>query len=254
MEHLRISTMTQVASLSTHISLKDLYEGVTPNPKISYLGFGHECKGDLKTSTKKQKAKEKEKDTVKPKRRYFFNQVTLHIVLDKTINMKVFNNGGIQMTGLKSSEQGHRAIETFISEIVKLTTCASIFLDTSVPVRTMSKLVMINSDFDIGCEINREVLHREIIGAGYYSSYDPGIYPGVNMKYYFNPSQSDGVCRCQGMCDGKGHNGYCKKITIAIFKSGKIIITGGQTMQHIHIAYTFITRFIRERQELIEIG
>ena len=33
----------------------------------------------------------------------FFNQATLHILLNKIINVKVFNNGKIQMTGLKEN-------------------------------------------------------------------------------------------------------------------------------------------------------
>jgi TATA-box binding protein (TBP) (component of TFIID and TFIIIB) len=52
-----------------------------------------------------------------------------------------------------------------------------------------------------------------------------------------------------GICDGKGHNGACKKITIAVFKSGKIIITGGQTMEHIHTAHEFICGFILARKD-----
>ena len=62
-------------------------------------------------------------------------------------------------------------------------------------------MVLINSDFDIGYEINREVLHREIVDAGVYSSYEPCIYPGVNAKYYWNEDYFDngkpGVCMCK---------------------------------------------------------
>lgn len=246
MDTLRISTMTQVANISTNISLQDLYEGLEINEKISYIGFGYDMKG---ISTKK---KVSEEDKGK-RRRYFFNQVTLHIVLDKIINMKVFNNGGIQMTGLKSEAQGGLAIHTLISEVSQSATRDRIFLDMELPSLTMTKMVMINSDFDIGFQVDRETLHREIIKMGYYSSYEPVIYPGVNIKYYHNTNQNNGICQCEGPCDGKGKDGYCKKITVAVFKSGKIIITGGQTMGHIHTAYAFITKFILDRKEHIKI-
>lgn len=245
MENLRISTMTQVATISTSIVLETLFQGLPIGPNISYIAHGYITKGDLK--------KKKKKVANDNRKHYFFNQVTLHIVLDKVINMKVFNNGGIQMTGLKSEGQGQRAIQTFLSEASKIPNISEIFVDTIIPTIVRKKMVMINSDFDIGFHIDREVLHREIIRQGYYSSYEPVIYPGVNIKYYHNTNQTNGICVCEGACDGKGHEGFCKKITVAVFKSGKIIITGGQSTGHILKAYEFITEFIGERKELIEI-
>ena len=43
--------------------------------------------------------------------------------------------------------------------------------------------------------------------------------------------------------NGKGSglfNEDCKKITIAVFKSGKIIITGGKNIEQVNIVYNFI--------------
>lgn len=243
MENLRISTMTQVATISTNIALDPLFQDLQIGSKISYIAHGYNTKGNSK----------KKKVVKDGRKHYFFNQVTLHIVLDKVINMKVFNNGGIQMTGLKSEEQGLLAIQTFLSEASRLENISEIFVDTTCPSLIRKKMVMINSDFDIGFQIDREVLHREIIQKGYYSSYEPVIYPGVNIKYYHNTIQNNGICTCEGVCDGKGHDGFCKKITVAVFKSGKIIITGGQSVEHIENAYEFITTFIREREELLKI-
>jgi len=244
MENLRISTMTQIATISTSIVLDTLFQGLPIGPNISYIAHGYITKGDLK--------KKKKKVVNDNRKHYFFNQVTLHIVLDKVINMKVFNNGGIQMTGLKSEGQGERAIQTFLSEASKIPNISEIFVDTILPTIVRKKMVMINSDFDIEFQIDREVLHREIIRQGYYSSYEPVIYPGVNIKYYYNLGRQDtGICDCPGPCDGKGHDGTCKKITIAVFNSGKIIITGAQGLDHIHTAHKFITGFIHQHEEFI---
>ena len=52
---------------------------------------------------------------------------------------------------------------------------------------------------------------------------------GVNIKYYFNQSTNHGICQCSQMCSGKGcglGDGQCKRITILIFMSGEVIITG----------------------------
>ena len=74
------------------------------------------------------------------------------------------------------------------------------------------------------------------------------MYPGVNIKYYFNSiNNHNGVCKCINKCNGKGKN-CCKKITIAVFNSGKIIITGGQSYEHLNIAYDFINQIINNNK------
>ena len=96
------------------------------------------------------------------------------------------------------------------------------------------------------------MLHRLIVDYGYYSSYEPCTYPGVNIKYYYNPIRNNfGICDCENPCNGKGKENTCKKITIAVFKSGKIIITGGRNKQNINSAYQFITEFINENKDKI---
>ncbi len=97
----------------------------------------------------------------------------------------------------------------------------------------------------------------EIIKAGYYSSFESCIYPGVNIKYYFNNTQNNGICCCNRVCNGKGigdSDGNCKKITIAVFKSGKIIITGAKTTDQLVISYNFISSFINSRKELFQLN
>ena len=119
------------------------------------------------------------------------------------------------------------------------------------------EIVLINSDFDFKIgddyEIDRETLHREIINAGLYSSYEPCIYPGVNIKYFINENITNGICNCNLLCDGKGRangDGKCKKVTVAVFMSGKTIITGAQNKDQLVKAYNFISTFINERNEL----
>ena len=165
------------------------------------------------------------------------------------MNVKLFNNGNIQITGLKKTEQG----KNLVNELIEY------FQDFGVFTKEVDiideKLVLINSDFDMKFEINRERLHNEIINAGIYSSYEPCIYPGVNIKYFINTNNWDGICCCENRCDGKGRadgDGDCKKVTIAVFKSGKIIITGAQNTDQLETAYYFITEFINERKEVIQ--
>ena len=88
-----------------------------------------------------------------------------------------------------------------------------------------------------------------------YSSYEPCIYPGVNIKYYINTNNCDGICNCSKMCSGKGDangDGDCKKVTVAIFQSGKIISTGAQNYSQIKEAYLFMNRVLDDNYELIK--
>lgn len=120
--------------------------------------------------------------------------------------------------------------------------------------------VLINSDFNINFKIKRNILHS-ILRDNYHivSRYEPGIYPGVNNKYYWNEKNlhtpTEGRCVCSKICDGKGNGngeGDCKKITIAAFQSGSVIITGAKNMRHINDAYRFINQVIKDNFDLIQ--
>ena len=242
MEHLRISTITCILQISSDINLKKIYDSVPITEYIPFIEYGSDNipKGFSKKMLRKKRKKKKKKS--------FYNQSTIHVVHDgKIMNVKLFNNGKIQITGLKNVHQGPVLIQTLIEYLQDLS-----ILDYDTFLMN-HKLVLINSDFDIGYEINREVLHREIIESGVYSSYEPCIYPGVNIKYFMNTNNFDGICNCLEMCNGKGRadgDGDCKKVTIAVFKSGKIIITGGQNTDQLETSYRFIKNFIDERKEL----
>jgi len=171
---------------------------------------------------------------------------------DKIVNVKLFNNGKIQMTGLKYEDHGSKVLQTLIPIIKDLDNKnENKICNHSDIIYSPMNIVLINSDFDIGYKVKRDILHKEIIDAGMYSSYEPCIYPGVNIKYFFNSNQGNGICKCMSMCTGKGDgcsDGGCKKITVAVFKSGKIIITGARSREHLELSYYFITRFMNSRK------
>ncbi len=243
MDHLRISTITSILQISDDIDLENIYKSVPITDYIPFIEYGanNVPKGFSKKLLRKKRKKTKKK--------IFYNQATIHVVHDnKIMNVKLFNNGKIQITGLKKEDQGHLLVKDLIEYFKDI----NVFEDDIYLVN--HKLVLINSDFDIGYEINREILQREIIDYGIYSSYEPCIYPGVNIKYFINVNNSDGICCCESICNGKGRadgDGNCKKVTIAVFKSGKIIITGGQNTKQLESAYYFIHNFINERKEIL---
>ena len=78
--------------------------------------------------------------------------------------MKLFNNGKLQITGLKYVEQPRELVE----ELIEYFTDFDMFDITEnedIEINDI-RLVLINSDFSLPIEINREILHREIIDWG----------------------------------------------------------------------------------------
>lgn len=240
--NLRVSTMTLISDLNTVIDLNDLYENVEANDRIKYIEHGVNNKGINHKNSKSRKNE---------KKKFFYNQITAHIFEEKIINVKIFNNGKIQMTGVKNINQGENVLKILIDTIKNI---PDDILDKIITNKLLHsnpmEVALINSDFDCGFKIKREILHRKIIEKGYYSSFEPTIYPGVNIKYYFNKEkQNNGICNCKSQCNGRGKNGFCKKITVAVFNSGKIIITGGQSYEQLNKAYEFIDDILKNSKE-----
>jgi len=238
---LRISTMTACAELKSNINLSKLYEHTDISDFIKYAENGdNNYKGFAKKNTKK-KRKEKSKRT-------FFNQVTFHCYYDdKIINVKFFNNGKIQMTGLKYEEQG---MNLFNHKLINLIKDYKDTFDNDDFTIYNYRIVLINSDFALSSDVNRDLLQDKLVEHGYYSTYEPCVYPGVNIKYYFNSNNCDGICKCKGVCIGKGGadgDADCKRVTIAVFKAGKIIITGAKYREQLYICQKFITDFINNK-------
>ena len=252
MDNLRISTMTAISSLNSEINLDHLFKNIKINSLVSYIQHG--SLGNKGASSKnKRKSRNPDKQ-----RKSFFNQVTLHVFCEKNVNVKLFNNGKIQMTGLKYEEHGEKVLDLLIPYLQSIDSDIDEhkILQTRCITYTPMDTVLINSDFFLGYPIKRDILHQQIIELGYYSSYEPCNYPGVNIKYYYNQSTDNGICQCESMCNGKGcgcGDGNCKKITIAVFQSGKALITGARNRDQLKIALNFITQFVNKRKAILQL-
>jgi len=256
---LRVSTMTGVCNLKCEIDLKILYSYLDLNQhkNIKYVEFGNfPTKGVKSKQISVKKAK---------KKKVFFNQITIVVKKDEyESNIKLFNNGSISMTGLKSEQIGVDSVQYLIPLIKKAND--TIDGDTVSAIKSSKceledfKIVLINSDFYAGFEIKRSELHHLLLNKyKIFSSYEPCIYPGVNSKFYWNRSYIDkphiGKCYCTDMCEGKGNgegNGQCKKVTIATFQSGSVIITGARNIEQVEDAYKFINNVFAENYSLLK--
>ena len=272
---LRISTMTATCKTLLNVNLNVIYKYATiqdygdNNEGIIKIEFGDEViRGTSKKDIENKKSK---------KKKVFYNQATIifKIISENTkkeVNMKVFTNGNIQMTGLKNIEDGKKAINLFYRETKELkgiiTNKENGSLNTVKGIEKTDdfeikdfQIVLINSDYSTHLKIKRDVLHSLLVKQyGIFSSYEPCIYPGVNSKYYWNNDYKnkkiykEGICHCTKSCSGKGKgcgNGNCKKITVSIFQSGNIIITGARSVEQINDAYEFINKVLKKNYSIL---
>ena len=247
--NLRVSTITTTAQLGTKILRDALFEQI-PIMKYWDLNDGvlkMEHGGSAKGTCFKD-IMQKKKDAKKG----FYNQTTLVIrreispLVWKEINVKLFKNGGIQMTGVRSLEMASAALHWLIRYLSATCTAKPIF--EGAPTIHKEEVQMVNTDFSIGAKVKRETLHRILMETyRLNSSYESAIYQGVKTKYFFNAERPlgkpPGLCPCAKLCKGTGDGskiGQCKKITISPFQTGQVIITGARTMEQINEAYEFI--------------
>jgi TATA-box binding protein (TBP) (component of TFIID and TFIIIB) len=194
--------------------------------------------------------------TAKAKKR-FFNQSSLVFRLAlpdgawKEINLKLFKNGGFQMTGISSEGMARAALE----HMMALHKGRGIWAET--PYIKKFDICMMNSDYSIGKPIRRDRLYKILVEEyGLWSTFEPTIYQGVNTKFFWNaakpPAAPPGICVCPEPCDGDGDGlsiGHCKKITISPFRTGSVIITGAKSMRQLEDAYSFINGVIRSHAD-----
>lgn len=263
----RVSTITCNGSLGTSVNLDKLFTHVrltdgNEDKRFVWVEFGQD---------KNRGVYPKKRRPSVYGRKSFDNQVTLIYRFREGYapNIKVFRNGNIQMTGIRCPEDGHRIIESIASEvryiIAEVPEAAGI-VDLGAMNPGDFKIRMINSDFSFTFRIRRKDLHTLLISSQYntISSFQPGTYPGVKIQYFWNVNSRNrcGRCECPKPCHGRGDNAapaeqqpagapvvaenQCKKVTISVFESGKILITGATSYAQIDEAYAYIVRVIQD--------
>jgi TATA-box binding protein (TBP) (component of TFIID and TFIIIB) len=240
----RVSTMTITGSINTCVNLSKLFDtlDITNYTNIEYVEYGtnkhqHEQKGQKEIKNKNRKA---------PKKR-FDNQLTIHMYDDKfKYNIKLFKNGNVQMTGVKDIEGGRQIIDELI-KIIRITNKISndIVEDEAILKNCNYAVRLMNSDFKINYKINRSRVHMTLVDDFKLTcSYEPCIYQGVKLSFFVNDYSKDGICKCEKKCLGKGKNTICKKITVALFQSGCVTITGATSKMQMDFVYEYIKEFL----------
>ena len=95
--------MTLITSFSCYINLEVVSKYFKLDDKVISMVYG-----DKPVKNSKQKSN-----------RPFFNQATIIVKLDplRKVNVKIFSNGKIQMTGVKHVDDGHQALDLIIEKL-----------------------------------------------------------------------------------------------------------------------------------------
>lgn len=144
----------------------------------------------------------------------FYNQITIGYEDALSVKkVKIFPNGSLQIAGCRDPYDCKRFIHQ-LQLILKL------IYKVTVPFDSF-KVVMINSNFSVNYIINQNAIFSCFNKRkGFIVSFDPDRYSAVKMK--FKPVASG------------------KQVTVSIFSSGSVIITGAQTLQEVFEAYKTI--------------
>lgn len=260
---LRISTLVTTGHLGSTINLTKLFEQV---PTL-LIPIGYPAEGFLKMEHETKVVGHSARDMLTKRRvsaKTFFNQGTLVIrklrggagpdaAEFKEVNIKLFANGGFQMTGVTSEEFSRVVLEFILAKFAELPEPIS---TEPLSVKKFA-IQLLNSDYKMSALLKRAELHR-ILCQQYRlsSSLETTIYQGVNTKYYYNEAApaNRGICMCPKFCNGQGDGtqvGSCKKITIAAFQTGSIIITGARNKRQLDEAYVFMNEVLQTHREAI---
>lgn len=237
-ERLTISTMTMTCCIGTKINRKNVaYYIELTRGGIDNIRFGSNPGYQRSLDTPKK---------TKTNSKRFYNQTTIEIDPgsgSKPINVKLFRNGSLQMTGVKNVDDYVAIMKKLFYEFKRV---KGVVLDGSIRPKPFVtnlanlrvfniKVDLINTNFRATCEFDRIKLHRLLLSEGVRSTYQPCMHSAVNIKYYYSEGELDD--------DGEAIK---KKVSIFVFESGAFIITGGGCIDHIQATYKFIVDKVNE--------
>ena len=134
----------------------------------SILAHGRQCPADMRVALK----------THRTKSNRFFNQLPFTCAFadsTRSVSIKLFANGKVHMTGLRSIEEVHSISEAF----------ADVLADACIrPTQAQHhRILMINSNFKLGIPIQlRRICDTLNSHTDWEASYNPDIYPAVNAR------------------------------------------------------------------------
>ena len=178
----------------------------------------------------------------------------------REFHIKVFNTGKLEIPGVQSDEMFEIVLQNIIIILQP-------HVSAQISYKQTSDTVLINSNFNCGFYINREVLY-DILKFKYniQAIYDPCSYPGIQCKFYYNndlqPDMQNGMQlsadNTKNMKDKKEKakanalaNINVIEVSFMIFRTGSILIVGMCEENVLNDIYAFLTKLLKVEFEHI---
>jgi TATA-box binding protein (TBP) (component of TFIID and TFIIIB) len=198
------------------------------------------------------KYKDKFKSTNKNSKKNFYNQLTVIVKVydEKFINVKLFKNGSIQMTGCKLLSDANIVVNKLINKLketlfiekkpeignltAESTTSEIKFVENPENLSVSKfKIDLINSNFGVNYLVNRESLYKLLTEKNVLCRIS-SIHACVNIKFKVQtPDNTDSY------------------VSIFVFQTGNIIITGAKKAEHVKDAYYYIVSVLSQNKQKI---
>lgn len=235
--NLTIATMTISCHLGTLFKINNIYK---------YMLLDNDNIVAIKSKTGMRcidSYKAKFKSTNQNSSKNFYNQLTtvIRVSDEKFINIKLFKNGSIQMTGCKKLEDTNIVINKLINKLKERLIAINDENENQTDITfvenpnlievTRFKIDLINCGFGVNYLINREQLHN-LLSEFRITSRISSIHACVNIKYKIVEDSVEHV------------------LSIFVFQTGSIIIIGKKA-DFIKEAYGFIVSFLNKNKHKI---
>jgi hypothetical protein len=156
----------------------------------------------------------------------------------REFHIKVFNTGKLEIPGVQSEEMFNMVLNYIV-------TILQPFYDNQLSYYENSDTVLINSNFNCGFYINREILF-DIIRSKYniQSIYDPCSYPGIQCKFYYN--KDIGIQNgMQITSENKNKYKNVTEVSFMIFRTGSVLIVGMCDEYVLNDIYKFLKELLK---------
>jgi hypothetical protein len=158
----------------------------------------------------------------------------------KEFHVKVFNTGKLEIPGIQNNDIFEQVLINIVAAIKPYMPIVATEDAIELNYKQTSTTVLINSNFNCGFYINREILF-DILKFKYNIQciYDPCSYPGVQCKFYFNPDKEVQ----NGSKISEEEKSLYKNIvavSFMIFRTGSILIVGMCDDSVLYVIYEFL--------------
>lgn len=155
----------------------------------------------------------------------------------KEFHVKVFNTGELDIPGIQCDTIFETVLQTVINTIQP-------FIDRKLEYIKPSETILINSNFNCGFFINRELLCN-LLRTKYQiqSIYDPCSYPGIQSKFYYNNNISGDEQTGVQLVDSDTTD--YTRVAFMIFRTGSVLIVGKCNENVLNNIYHFLVRILK---------